>query len=90
MSLQYRFDKLMKKIGAYTISDEVIEFAELYRSLAPAERKWLDAVDGADLSIDEVAGRLGLAPEQARSMYDKVHDRLDCAILCFRRGHPVS
>ncbi len=73
MSLTYRFDKLMKKIGAYTIPDEVIELAEVYRSLPREQRRLLDLLD-AGLSLEDAASRLNLDVNQAEAMLDRIEE----------------
>jgi hypothetical protein len=73
MSLTYRFDKLMKKIGAYTIPDDVIELAEVYRSLPREQRRLLDSLD-AGLSLEDAAERLKLDVNQAEAMLARIDE----------------
>jgi hypothetical protein len=77
MSLEYRFHKFMKRIGAYSIPDEVIDRAEFYRSLPASHRRFLNAFNRDDLPFEESAKRAGLTLEEAQAVLDRVDEYLE-------------
>ena len=89
MSLRSTVNRFLKRIGAYTISDEDLALSEIYESLPREERQILDRVSRKQQSFEEAGRRMGLTPEEARALYDRAFKHIDERVVQLSQREPA-
>ena len=76
MILRNPVNRFLKRIGAYTVSDEDLALSEVFESLPREEQEIIDRVVRKSQRVEEAGRQMGLTQSEASDLYVRALDHI--------------